>query len=192
MLATSRVILRRWEARDREPFARLNADPRVMEFMPGLLSRSESDAMIDRAEAHFERHGFGPLAAELRASRECIGFLALSIPSFEAAFMPCVEIGWRLAAEHWGQGLATEGARELVRHAFDDLKLDELVSFTTVANWRSRRVMEKLGFRHCPEEDFAHPRLPLGNPLRPHVLYRLSFADAARSARFTRFSNRPT
>jgi RimJ/RimL family protein N-acetyltransferase len=172
-ITTERVILRRWRESDREPFARLNADVRVMEYMPHVLSREESDALADRIEAHFRQHGFGLCAVGLRSDGSFIGFIGLSVPMLHAPFTPCVEVGWRLAAEYWGQGLATEGARAIVRHGFETLGLDELVSFTTPANTRSRRVMEKLRMTHDPSDDFDHPRLPEGHPLRRHVLYRL-------------------
>ncbi len=170
---TERLILRRWRVEDREPFARLNADPLVMENFPACLTREESDAGVDHVEAHFEKHGFGLFAAELRASGQFIGFIGLNIPDFEAHFTPCVEIGWRLAREHWGRGLATEGARAAVRYGFETLGLRELVAFTVPANIRSRRVMEKLGMSRDPADDFDHPRLEPGHPLRRHVLYRL-------------------
>ena len=152
----------------------MNADPRVMEFFPARLSRQESDALEDRIERHFDDHGFGLFAAELREDHTFIGFVGLAVPSFQAHFTPCVEIGWRLSADHWGCGLATEGARGVVRHAFSELKLNALVSFTVPANLRSRRVMEKLGMAHDPADDFDHPNLPEAHPLRRHVLYRLS------------------
>jgi RimJ/RimL family protein N-acetyltransferase len=147
----------------------MNADPRVMEFFPACLSAEESDALLHRNEAHFARHGFGMLAAELRQTGEFAGFIGLAVPSFDAHFTPCVEIGWRLAAEYWGRGLATEGAREVIRHAEG-----EIVSFTTEQNYRSRRVMEKLGMKRDPADDFDHPELPEGHPLRRHVLYRIN------------------
>jgi ribosomal-protein-alanine N-acetyltransferase len=170
---TDRLVLRRWKESDREPFSAINADPRVMEFMPGLLSRKLSDQAADRIEAHFAKHGFGLYAAELRADRSFIGFIGLSVPNFHAAFTPCVEIGWRLAAHSWGQGLATEGAKTVATHAFRTLGLESLVSFTTEQNVRSRRVMEKLGMAFDPAESFDHPNLPPNHPLRRHVLYRL-------------------
>jgi RimJ/RimL family protein N-acetyltransferase len=172
-LKTKRLILRNWKAADREPFARINADPRVMEYLGEPLSREQSGEVVDRIEAHFRTHGFGLCAAELGDTGLFIGFIGLAVPTFEAAFTPCAEIGWRLAAEYWGRGLATEGAREILRYAFEDLKLQELVSITAVGNERSRRVMEKLGMTRDPAEDFDHPRLPAAHPLRRHVLYRL-------------------
>jgi len=173
LLETERLRLRHWESRDREPFARLNSDVRVMEFMPATLSRAESDAFVDRIERHFQVHGFGLYVAELRDSCTFIGFVGLAVPTFEAHFTPCVEIGWRLSPEHWGRGLATEAAHAVVRHAFDDLGLSNLVSFTVPANVRSRRVMEKIGMTHDASDDFDHPHLAVGHPMRRHVLYRL-------------------
>jgi len=173
ILETERLLLRRWRESDREPFALLNAEPRVMEFMPRPLSRQKSDALADRIEAHFERHGFAQFAAELRGERRFIGFIGLSVPDFEAAFTPCVEIGWRLSADYWGQGLATEGARATLRYAFNVLELDEVVSFTAPGNLRSRRIMEKIGMTRDCADDFDHPKLPERHPLRRHVLYRL-------------------
>ena len=172
-MRTERLLLRRWRESDREPFARLNADPRVMEFFPRPLSPEESNRLVDRIETHFEEHGFGLYAAELMEDQSFIGYIGLAVPKFSAHFTPCVEIGWRLAFERWGRGLATEGAREIVRHAFDELGLLELVSFTVPGNIPSRRVMEKLGMTHNPADDFDHAGLPEGDPLRRHVLYRL-------------------
>ena len=172
VLETERLLLRRWKDSDRQPFSRLNADPRVMEFMPSRLSREESDRLVDQIESHFRKRGFGLYAVELRQDHSFIGFIGLAVPSFPAHFTPCVEIGWRLSADYWGQGLATEGARKVMRHAFETLGLEELVSFTVPANIRSRRVMEKLGMTYQPTDEFDHPRLPEGHPLRRHLLYR--------------------
>ena len=172
MIETPRLLLRRWRESDREPFFRMNADPRVMEYFPRCLSRAESDAFADRIEAHFARHGYGLYAAEFRPTGQFIGYIGLLVPLFDAPFTPATEIGWRLAAEFWNLGLATEGARAVLDYAFDTLHLPEVVSFTVPANVRSRRVMEKIGLRHDPEGDFDHPRLPEGHPLRRHVLYR--------------------
>jgi len=152
----------------------MNADPRVMEFMPLVLSRGESDALVDRIETDFEQRGFGACAVESRADATFLGYVGLDVPRFDAAFTPCVEIAWRLSADHWGRGFATEAARAMVRYAFEILKLDALVSFTVPANLRSRRVMEKIGMTHDPAEDFDHPNLAPGHPLCRHVLYRLT------------------
>lgn len=173
MLETRRLLLRRWRDSDREPFAALNSDPRVMQFFPAVLSRAESDQLVDWIEAHFEQHGFGMFAAELRLEHAFIGFVGLAVPNFDAPFTPCVEIGWRIAAAYWNQGLATEGAKAVLGYGFDSLHLDEIVALTVPANLASRRVMEKIGMTRAPEDDFDHPRLPEGHPLRRHVLYRI-------------------
>jgi RimJ/RimL family protein N-acetyltransferase len=173
-LETERLILRRWREGDREPFAALNADPVVMEHFPALGSRGESDAMVDRIEAHFDRRGFGLWVVEVRGGAPFVGFVGLWTPTFEAHFMPAVEVGWRLAREHWGHGYATEAARAAVDYGFEEHELDEIVAFTVPANFRSRRVMERLGMTHDPADDFDHPGIPEGHPLRRHVLYRLA------------------
>ena len=172
-LRTERLLLRRWRQIDREPFARLNADPRVMEHFPSTLTRAQSDAMAARIEADLEARGFGLWAVEIPGALDFAGFIGLSVPNFEAHFTPCVEIGWRIAPEVWGHGYATEGARAALAFAFDEIGLGEVVSFTVVANVRSRRVMERLGMHHSPRDDFDHPLLPEGHPLRRHVLYRI-------------------
>ena len=176
-LSTPRLWLRQWRASDLEPFAALNADPQVMEFMPGSLSCAESDALARRAEAEIAQQGWGFWATELRESGAFIGFVGLHVPSFEAPFTPCVEIGWRLERASWGNGFATEAARACLRFAFESLLLEEVVSFTVPPNRRSRAVMERLGMRHDAAGDFDHPRLPLGHPLRRHVLYRVRRED---------------
>lgn len=172
-LETERLILRTWREGDREPFARMNADPTVMEFFPACLSRAESDRGVDRIEQHFRERGFGLFAAELKSEGTFIGFVGLNVPRFTAHFTPCVEIGWRLAAAYWGLGLATEGARAVLHHGFETLGLDEIVAFTIPSNQRSRRVMGKLGMAHDPRDDFDHPGLAEGHQMRRHVLYRI-------------------
>lgn len=162
-ILTDRLILRPWQDSDRMPFARMNADPCVMEFFPALLSRQQSDSLVNTIEAHFDTHGFGPLAAELRQDSTFIGCVGLNIPTFEAPFTPCVEIAWRLSAEYWGQGLATEAARAALRYGFQNLGLDQIVAFTVPVNARSRRVMDKLGMFHDSAHDFDHPQLPQGH-----------------------------
>jgi RimJ/RimL family protein N-acetyltransferase len=172
-LRTDRLSLRRWRLADRAPFAALNADPEVMRWFPATLSRRESDELADRIEAGFERDGWGLWALEERASGRFVGFTGLARPGFEAHFAPAVEIGWRLARDAWGRGYATEAAGAATTFAFEVAGLDTLVSFTAEGNARSRAVMRRLGMRHDPAEDFDHPGLPPGHPLRRHVLYRL-------------------
>jgi RimJ/RimL family protein N-acetyltransferase len=138
-----------------------------------MLSRDESDSMISRIEAHFADHGFGLWAVEIDGVAPFCGYVGLSVPRFEAHFTPCVEVGWRLAPQYWGHGYATEGARAAVAWAFETLRLNEIVSFTVPDNKRSRRVMEKVGMTHDPNDDFDHPQLPVGHALRRHVLYRI-------------------
>ncbi|NJN22491.1 MAG: GNAT family N-acetyltransferase [Leptolyngbya sp. RL_3_1] len=173
-LPTERLILRRWHQSDRSPFAALNADPRVMTYLPAQLSRAESNALADRIEAHFKHHGFGLWAVEIPGVSAFAGFIGLAIPRFEAPFTPCVEIGWRLAADYWGHGYAPEGARAALAFGFETLQLAEILSFTVPKNQRSRRVMEKLGMTHDPQDDFGHPLLPADHPLHDHVLYRIN------------------
>lgn len=173
-LRTERLVLRRWREEDRVPFAAMNADPRVMEHFPGALSREESDVAVERIAAHFEERGFGLWAVEIVGREPFAGFIGLCAPRFEAAFTPCVEVGWRLATDCWGQGFATEGARAALEFGFNELALSEILSFTVPANIRSRRVMEKIGMTHDPDDDFDHPLLAAGHPLRRHVLYRAS------------------
>jgi ribosomal-protein-alanine N-acetyltransferase len=169
-----RVRLRDWGDEDLAPFAALNADPRVAEFLPAPLSRAESDAMAERIRTRLAAQGWGLWAAE--AEGRFIGFIGLSVPAFDAHFTPCVEIGWRLAVDAWGRGYATEGARLALAHGFGALGLEEIVSFTTIANTRSRAVMARIGMSHDPADDFDHPRLAR-HPLQRHVLYRLRRID---------------
>jgi RimJ/RimL family protein N-acetyltransferase len=171
-LPTDRLLLRRWRPEDRAPFAALNADPEVMEHFPARLTRAESDALVDRIEAGFAGHGFGLWAVEVQATGEFIGFTGLSVPSFDAPFTPAVEVGWRLARPAWGHGYASEAARRALAAAFSTYGLAEVVSFTSVDNVRSQAVMRRIGMTHNPADDFDHPRLPPGDRLQRHVLYR--------------------
>ena len=169
---TQRLLLRQWRESDLEPFARLNADPEVMRYFPAPLSREQSDAMVDRLSGHIEAEGWGMWALERRDTGEFIGFTGLGVPRQVLPFQPCVEVGWRLAATAWGHGFATEAAREALRVGFDELGLTEIVSFTAVPNMRSRAVMERLGMVRDAAEDFDHPAVDVGHPVRRHVLYR--------------------
>jgi RimJ/RimL family protein N-acetyltransferase len=182
-LTLARLRLRRWRASDRAPFAALNADRAVMEYLHGPLAATESDALVDRVEAHFATHGYGPWAVEIIGVTAFAGFIGLSVPRFTAPFTPCVEVGWRLAAQYWGRGYATEGARGALAFAFETLGLSEVVSFTVPANTRSRRVMERIGMTRDPADDFDHPLLAAGDPLRRHVLYRIRRETVATAIR---------
>ena len=172
-LRTERLVLRAWCDDDLAPFAALNADPAVMEFFPTTLTRAASAAAAGRIRAEIAERGFGLWAVEVPGMAPFIGFTGLSMPRFEAHFTPCVEIGWRIARAHWGRGYAPEAARAALADGFGRLGLAEIVAFTATGNERSRRVMEKLGMRHDPADDFDHPNLPPGHPLRRHVLYRI-------------------
>lgn len=173
-LVGARVVLRAWRPDDRPAFAAINADPAVMEHFPAPLDRAASDALADRIAEHVAARGFGLWALEVPGVHAFAGFVGLAVPRFEAPFTPCVEVGWRLARGAWGHGYATEAARLAVDDGFARLGLAEVVSFTVPANARSRAVMERLGMAHDPADDFDHPLLPPGHPLRRHVLYRLA------------------
>jgi len=172
-IKTPRLVLREWTDVDLPAFAALNADAQVTEFLPKQLSQEESDAMAARIRAHFAQRGFGLWAVTVAGGEPFIGFVGLLVPSFQTPFTPCVEIGWRLAREHWGLGYASEAARAALRHGFIELELPEIVSYTVPMNVRSRAVMERIGMQRNASEDFDHPVLPEGDPLRRHVLYRL-------------------
>lgn len=171
-LATARVWLRRWREDDCEAFARLNADPEVMRHFPALLTRAESDALIARFNAHFDQYGYGIWALEIPGVTALAGFVGFKHVDFDAPFGPAIEIGWRMRRDLWGQGYATEAAETVLAHGFDALGFDEIVSFTTRDNLRSRAVMERIGMMRDETQDFEHPKLPQGHRQRPHVLYR--------------------
>jgi RimJ/RimL family protein N-acetyltransferase len=173
-LRTERLLLRQWRHADLEPFAALNADPEVMRHFPAPLDRASSDALAQRERRKIAEQGWGLWAVEVVDAAPFIGFVGLNEPSFHAHFTPAVEIGWRLARDHWGNGYATEAARAVLAHGFAELGLDEIVSFTNTANERSRRVMEHLGMTRHSAEDFDHPNVPEGHPSKRHVLYRLT------------------
>lgn len=172
-LRTERLLLRPWRDGDRGPFAAMNADPRVMEWFPAVNTREESDRFFERIVTRMEQQGFGLWAVEVPGVAAFIGFIGLN--SADAVLgRPVLEVGWRLAAEHWGRGYATEGARASLAHAFESLGQDEVVSFTTTRNERSRHVMEKLGMTRRPADDFDHPGVPVSWLGRRHVLYRIT------------------
>ncbi|WP_431225459.1 GNAT family N-acetyltransferase [Serratia sp. L9] len=168
---TERLLLRRWRDSDLPAFAALNADPEVMKYFAAPLNHTESHALAKRIDQFMQQHGWGLWAVEVKHGAPFIGFVGLSIPGEDLPCSPCVEIGWRLAAEHWGQGYASEAALCALDVAFGTLKLPEVVSFTAEINLPSRRVMTRIGMSF-EGETFEHPRLPLGHALRKHVLYR--------------------
>jgi RimJ/RimL family protein N-acetyltransferase len=172
-LQTDRLVLRRWCDADREPFAAMNADPIVMRYFPAPLSAAQSNAFVDAIEDSFATSGFGLWAVETCDSATFIGFVGLWRATFESAFTPAIEIGWRLAQPFWGQGYASEAARVVLQDGFLRVGLHEIVSFTSATNQPSRRVMERIGMSHNPAEDFEHTAVAPHDPLRPHVLYRI-------------------
>lgn len=173
-LRTDRLILRPWREDDFTPFAAMSADPKVMEHFPSTLTREESDAVAARLKAHIDTHGFGFWALEVPGVAPFMGFAGLQHVSFNAPFVPAVEIGWRLAPQYWGVGYASEAARAALAHGFGPLGLSEIVSFTIPANTRSQAVMRRIGMTRDEQGDFAHPRVPEGHSMRRHVLYRIS------------------
>lgn len=174
-IITERLHLRQWKDADREPYAALNMDPAVMRFFPGLQSREGSDGDIKRWSAELDDRGWSNWAVETRESGEFIGFIGLTVPRRALAFMPCVELGYRLAREHWGKGYATEGAKAALGIGFDRLQLQEIVSFTATINLPSRAVMERVGMTNAdPDFDYPNPALPNDSELKKHCLYRLS------------------
>jgi RimJ/RimL family protein N-acetyltransferase/predicted GNAT family N-acyltransferase len=171
-IETKRLVLRPWRFSDFEPFAQLNADSRVMEYFPSTLSRAESDRMTHRMLANDK--DWGLWAVSIPGIADFIGFIGLNEVTFTAPFTPAIEVGWRIAYEYWGNGYATEGALASLKYGFEALQLNEIVSFTTERNRRSRAVMERIGMHHDLHGDFDHPRISEESPIRRHVLYRLS------------------
>lgn len=173
-VATPRLRLRQWRDADRTPFAALNADPAVMRYFASVMTREASDRSVDTWQAELAERGWSNWAVEMVRTGEFIGFVGLSVPRrAELPFMPCVEIGWRLARAFWRHGYASEAARAALRVGFERLGLAEIVSFTSLVNRPSRAVMERIGM-HDAGEDFDHPALPEGSELRRHCLYRIS------------------
>ncbi len=173
MIQTPRLGLRRWSKEDLIPFAKMNKNSKVMEFFPHTLTDDESNSMVEKIEAHFDKYGFGFWAVELLDTGEFIGLIGLNIPSFKAQFTPCIEIGWRLSHEFWGEGYASEGAQACLDFGFNSLGLSEIFSFTAVVNKKSMKVMEKIGMEYVG--DFLHPKIDKNHRLCKHVLYKISF-----------------
>ena len=170
-LTTARLVLRGWRDADRAAFHAMNSDPVVMATLGPVMTRAQSDAFMNRIDLHFAEHGYGVWCVEFEG--EPIGYTGFMVPWFRDG----VEIGWRIRSELWGRGFAPEAARECLRHGFEDLGFDEVISFTAASNTNSRRVMEKIGLTYDPAADFEHPSVPEGDPLRPHVLYRSTIAE---------------
>ncbi len=172
-LRTERLLLRRWRASDREAFARMNQDPAVMEFFPGLQSPQVSAEMIEHFERSFENEGFGIWAVEISGELALAGFVGLNRVGAQLPFAPAVEVGWRLTPQAWGRGIAREAAEAALDYGFGACGLQEIVAFTATGNVRSRRLMQRLSMTYDTDGDFDHPQIAAGHPLARHVLYRL-------------------
>ena len=176
MIETERLRLRRWELRDRAPFAALNADPAVTRYLARSMTRAESDGLVTRIEDSWQTEGIGFAVAERRSDGVFLGMVGLArlrFPELGPPFDGALEVGWRLARAHWGQGYATEAARGWLAHGFRTLDAPEIVAITAVPNLPSQAVMRRLGMGPDPERGFDHPRLPEGHPLRPHLLFAI-------------------
>lgn len=172
-LETDRLKLREWKKSDFEPFAKINADSEVMEFLPKALTQKESDDLAKKMIELITKRGWGILAVEVKETKQFIGFVGLHKPTYDFHFTPCVEIGWRLSKESWGKGYATEAAKAYLDFAFNNLKIEEIYSFTSTINSKSEAVMKRLGMKNT-KENFEHPALPENHRLREHVLYKIT------------------
>lgn len=170
-LKSERLIFREWQDSDRDAFARMNADPIVMQYLPRSLDEKSSNKLVDRFQKHFDEHGFGLYAVEIKESGEFAGFIGLQTVDFKAAFTPAVEIAWRLDYGVWGHGYASEGAQAVLDHGLKKLKIKKIVAFTVPENARSIHLMEKIGLKHVKGGDFQHPAVRKTDPLSKHVLY---------------------
>jgi [ribosomal protein S5]-alanine N-acetyltransferase len=171
-IETPRLILRQWQEGDHEPYIQLNADPEVMKFFPSVMAPVQTAAQIEKIAAYIDQHGYGFFAVERKDNRQFIGFTGLGDPGFKADFTPCIEIGWRLSKENWGQGFATEAALACLDFSFDKLGLDEIYSFTSIYNKRSELVMQRIGMSKIGE--FDHPLIADGHILKKHVVYKIA------------------
>lgn len=175
LFQSARLGFRTWQEKDLLPMAALNADPAVMEFFPSTQSLEDTRAFVKRVHTHFKEYGFGWYAVDLLDNQEFIGFIGMAWNKMEADFTPCAEIGWRLKKAAWGKGYATEGAKRCIAYGFTDLQFKEIYSFTATINKRSERVMQKIGMQKVGI--FEHPKIAMGDVLRPHVLYRIASSE---------------
>jgi RimJ/RimL family protein N-acetyltransferase len=171
-IQTSRLIMRRWQDSDREPFADLNADPETMQYFPATMDRAASDAFVDVMESRFDQHGYGLWALEVAGTGDFIGFTGLNPMPAGVPGAGGTEVGWRLARHAWHHGYATEAARAALDVAFNGAGRPEIWSMTAVLNEPSQAVMRRLGLTQV--DHFEHPNVPVGHRIRPHVLYHLA------------------
>ena len=180
IIETARLQLRTFKTSDVDAMTLINQDPKVMKYFPAVGDRAQTMKLIERIMTHQEKFGYSLYAVEIKSTAKMIGFVGLLYRTqvdFDTHFVPSVEIGWRLSSQHWNQGYATEAAFAVLHYAFKQLNLNEVVSFTVPQNLASRRVMEKIGLKHYPDQSFDHPHLKEGHPLRPHVLYRITRSE---------------
>jgi RimJ/RimL family protein N-acetyltransferase len=173
-LITPRLLLRHWKKEDLAVFAKMNVDPKVMQFFPSILNKRKSDDLAKKIQKELDEKKFGFWAIEVPNVAPFIGFAGLHIPEIKTDFTPCVEIGWRLDSNYWNKGYAIEAAKKVLEYGFLVLKLPEIVSFAPHIHERSRRIMEKLHMRYCHDENFYHPKYSKESPLNPFVLYRIT------------------
>ena len=171
MLSTDRLILRQWQTSDLTPFAKMNADPQVMRFFPSTLNSEQSEQLFNQLHQAIEQYGIGFWAVELKKTGDFIGFIGISHNDYLPCG-PCVEIGWRIASEHWRQGYATEGALASLDYGFNETGLTEIVSLTPTSNMPSMKVMQKIGMTDS-HQNFQHPKVAKESTLCEHVLYKI-------------------
>ena len=169
---SQRLGFRKFKDEDKKLFFKINTDPKVMQFFPSVLTLVESNSLIEKINNHIDEYNFGFFAVDLLSENQFIGFIGLKRTSFDADFTPCVEIGWRLDAKFWNQGLATEGAQRCLKYAFTDLSISEVYSFTSLLNLPSERVMQKIGMQKIGQ--FSHPMIEDKDPLKEHCVYKIT------------------
>jgi len=172
-LRTKRLTLRQWKAEDYPLFAKINADPETMKFYQRNLAENESIEMANKLRDLISQRGWGLWAVEKLDSNEFIGFVGLHEPVYDLPMTPCVEIGWRLDRQYWGNGYATEAAKAALRYAFEVIGLSEVYSFASTGNTKSYAVMQRLNMFDT-ESNFEHPMFPEGHELSEHVLYKIT------------------
>ena len=179
-LHTTRLILRQWQADDYPLFAELNASEEIMRYFPSTLSRDDSDAFAASLAAHIAEFGWGLWAVELKSTGRFMGFTGLHKVPNTLPYSPAVEIGWRFSDEYWHRGYASEAASRVLAYAFEELQLNEVVSFTSTVNKPSIKVMQRIGMSDSGL-NFQHPKVPASSSLCEHVLYKIKRADFERN-----------
>jgi RimJ/RimL family protein N-acetyltransferase len=169
-IESPRLLLRSWNESDLEAYIKMNHDPKVMQYFPNILSSEDTLHHFEKIKQHFSEYNYGLFALELKEEKRFIGFTGFSHPSFESFFTPCVEIGWRIDAPYWQRGLGTEAANACLKYGFQMLNFEKIVSFTSIHNTASEKLMQKIGMQKITE--FDHPKLASTHYLCKHVLYQ--------------------